>query len=120
MPTYNLPVKCDFNPRTHRGVRRYQYSYNHCLTYYFNPRTHRGVRPFVCIALFTLANFNPRTHRGVRPSTTIRFTSACLRFQSTHPSWGATLTPGIHKICRRYFNPRTHRGVRPGDFNNKA
>ena len=36
-----------------------------------------------------------------------------LIFQSTHPSWGATLAY-LQAIGRkRDFNPRTHRGVRP-------
>ena len=35
------------------------------------------------------------------------------RFQSTHPSWGATCTSSSVYFKDRYFNPRTHRGVRP-------
>ena len=35
------------------------------------------------------------------------------QFQSTHPSWGATLVQQIIKRWNKYFNPRTHRGVRP-------
>ena len=33
-------------------------------------------------------------------------------FQSTHPSWGATLTLLKFFLLLHYFNPRTHRGVR--------
>ena len=79
---------CNFNPRTHRGVRRLRIF---CTTirYYFNPRTHRGVRLHILIQIHLF-----------------------ILFQSTHPSWGAT------SICQAYiykkfnFNPRTHRGVR--------
>ena len=33
-------------------------------------------------------------------------------FQSTHPSWGATILVHYHSMIRTNFNPRTHRGVR--------
>ena len=33
-------------------------------------------------------------------------------FQSTHPSWGATLTVVVLQESQYNFNPRTHRGVR--------
>ena len=78
-------------------------------------------------------DFNPRTHRGVRPSGNFNRT-LFEKFQSTHPSWGATnfveIDNTIAKIsihapilgcdaclntslnCNFYFNPRTHRGVR--------
>ena len=82
-----------------------------------------------------LIYFNPRTHRGVRPPRTSSPTS-CYRisihapivgcdflssyspanpskFQSTHPSWGATFIISTCQIPSLYFNPRTHRGVRP-------
>ena len=38
----------------------------------------------------TCFNFNPRTHRGVRRCTCTPSINICI-FQSTHPSWGATL-----------------------------
>ena len=34
-------------------------------------------------------NFNPRTHRGVRLNVAVAIRNTC-KFQSTHPSWGAT------------------------------
>ena len=57
--------------------------------------------------------FNPRTHRGVRLKRIIHKVY-CTRFQSTHPSWGATIlsSQGCDNIFN--FNPRTHRGVRRG------
>ena len=33
-------------------------------------------------------------------------------FQSTHPSWGATINIVFSNSSHYYFNPRTHRGVR--------
>ena len=36
-----------------------------------------------------------------------------LLFQSTHPSWGATLRSRRKRLRNSNFNPRTHRGVRP-------
>ena len=87
-----------------------------------------------CVFVFFLvSNFNPRTHRGVRPGSQERFENE-LQFQSTHPSWGATVEViqdtlfhqiSIHapivgcdnvvregRITEVNFNPRTHRGVR--------
>ena len=53
-----------------------------------------------CITLFVLlqrTHFNPRTHRGVRPLNIVNdsFTDT---FQSTHPSWGATLAGSTYLI----------------------
>ena len=42
------------------------------------------------------------------------YCSILFRFQSTHPSWGATGFNGIGFYRAIYFNPRTHRGVRLG------
>ena len=43
--------------------------------------------------------------------------SACglfsgIKFQSTHPSWGATQEECLTQLQNINFNPRTHRGVR--------
>ena len=82
--------------------------------------------------------FNPRTPRGVRQLDPVLPTWV-KRFQSTHPSWGAT-REHAYKMCLRlisihaplvgcdscavpilatcgYFNPRTPRGVRHGPKN---
>ncbi len=56
-------------------------------------------------------NFNPRTHRGVRRICSIR-KRLIHRFQSTHPSWGATTGAPFNGLNPSNFNPRTHRGVR--------
>ena len=79
-----------FNPRTHRGVRQIATIILQIQRLNFNPRTHRGVRHFefwFCVLQNTY--FNPRTHRGVRPSA-INYLPQTDKFQSTHPSWGAT------------------------------
>ena len=101
----------------------------------FNPRTPRGVRRRRLMRRVKKSDFNPRTPRGVR-LTCSGGTRGDLRFQSTHPSWGATTgdalvnaitqfqsthpswgaTPGARstRCVTRYFNPRTPRGVRRG------
>ena len=79
----------------------------------FNPRTHRGVRRFYTFPFYLFHNyFNPRTHRGVRleliredmernlisihapivgcDANTMALVLSLILFQSTHPSWGAT------------------------------
>ena len=56
--------------------------------------------------------FNPRTHRGVRPADSAEPKSIAELFQSTHPSWGATVYDVTLIDDPMDFNPRTHRGVR--------
>ena len=82
--------KVDFNPRTHRGVRRrsiwlWPYINN------FNPRTHRGVRP--CSVSFIKSIIKISIHAPIvgcdsKWRICNRYSA---RFQSTHPSWGATI-----------------------------
>ena len=100
----------------------------------FNPRTHRGVRQ--CNIIIFLAHFDISIHAPI-----VGCDGACVfvfflgsKFQSTHPSWGATQWLEARKDidhisihapivgcdfsvfrllnCPRNFNPRTHRGVR--------
>jgi len=78
----------DFNPRTLRGVRRHFFG-NNRIMFYFNPRTLRGVR-------------------RKRYVTTKRV----YKFQSTHPTRGATIELTSVAPYSWYFNPRTLRGVR--------
>ena len=120
-----------FNPRTPRGVR-HSASARCCLCQSFNPRTPRGVRPIADRRPPTSTSFNPRTPRGVRLLRLFRLlrlcrfnprtprgvrlkrggsTSSQRRFQSTHPSRGATMTSSA-RMSRSCFNPRTPRGVR--------
>ena len=79
----------NFNPRTHRGVRPGWQRIEE-IQWNFNPRTHRGVRlSYTSLNVMVLWYFNPRTHRGVRLKN--YYNETCqVKFQSTHPSWGAT------------------------------
>ena len=61
-------------------------------------------------------NFNPRTHRGVRQIKAILKKKDEEKFQSTHPSWGATYIQLYWSTESCHFNPRTHRGVRLFQF----
>ena len=61
--------------------------------------------------LLVLSHFNPRTHRGVR-RIEYRDIENKEKFQSTHPSWGATVCKDFNYADSKNFNPRTHRGVR--------
>ena len=58
----------------------------------FNPRTPGGVRLLWASASANRAGFNPRTPGGVRPNVRESSTNF-LKFQSTHPGWGATFLP---------------------------
>ena len=42
------------------------------------------------------------------------------KFQSTHPSWGATKSRWIKRAKNTDFNPRSHRGVRRGCDNKEV
>ena len=109
-----INVRSDnFNPRTHRGVR-HPVSVNlwnssfisihapivgcdrlssvrqatdiisiHAPIVGCDINRRRWLQPF--------KDFNPRTHRGVRLHLTLRFANCERLFQSTHPSWGATM-----------------------------
>ena len=147
----------DFNPRTHRGVRLSRKKTPEFL-HYFNPRTHRGVRhigtdpafkkklisihaPIVgcdhsTIKAFTTSfeisihapivgcdyplgkwNYGVIKFQSTHPSwgaTNCQTRSVCIQkiFQSTHPSWGATGSSSFISYSLTNFNPRTHRGVR--------
>ena len=64
---------------------------------YFNPRTHRGVRLYgsggaEVLTALVFQSTHPSWGATLRtaPSDTV------LQFQSTHPSWGATWQAGIH------------------------
>ena len=86
--------------------------YNNYEQRNFNPRTHRGVRrEAITLKTLTFGDFNPRTHRGVRHNT-LKIEKTALIFQSTHPSWGATVIADSVQFINTNFNPRTHRGVR--------
>ena len=70
-----------------------------------------GCDTYILVESATGRDFNPRTHRGVRRMGTSEVLNVG-KFQSTHPSWGATLGVGLNGGTFTDFNPRTHRGVR--------
>ena len=80
-----------FNPRTHRGVRQLPFTY---LAKLSSISIHAPIVGCDIIKTFwksvICSHFNPRTHRGVRRASHV-FKEWFSRFQSTHPSWGATL-----------------------------
>ena len=82
----------DFNPRTHRGVRLFTFSFESTLPN-FNPRTHRGVRLYACSPISFLTNIS--IHAPIVGCDQMIYTpySRHYIFQSTHPSWGATYLP---------------------------
>ena len=106
----NMGWICSFNPRTPRGVRRSRVPPQK-LCWGFNPRTPRGVRPSRRHGRSTRRRFQS-THPS-RGATIMRLSGwSTLLFQSTHPSRGATYTTTVLDRCGRRFNPRTPRGVR--------
>ncbi len=124
----------DFNPRTPRGVRRlcekslffrFVFQSTHpawgatlnecvqptcCMISIHAPRV--GCDPPLIPSLLPFCNFNPRTPRGVRLAENAASATE-VRFQSTHPAWGATEIPYDLAVEGFDFNPRTPRGVRP-------
>ena len=78
----------------------------------FNPRTHRGVRQ--CNIIIFLAHFDISIHAPIVGCDSQLNTLHNMQavFQSTHPSWGATLYVYEYPPKKDDFNPRTHRGVR--------
>ena len=105
----------NFNPRTHRGVRRcneitindkraisihapivgcdIRNTHKRVSVVNFNPRTHRGVR--LLSSTYLLASFLISIHAPIVGCDPFgrSLISDSLIFQSTHPSWGATKPP---------------------------
>ena len=100
----------NFNPRTPHGVRQAN-TWDIKSNVNFNPRTPHGVRLISLLLVRILLNFNPRTPHGVRRISKSNFISSS-RFQSTHPSRGATGFYSSWRSSGQYFNPRTPHGVR--------
>ena len=83
-----------FNPRTPCGVRRENYgnvAYNFPISIHA-PRV--GCDAAYFPEALAAMNFNPRTPCGVRLQAG-QFARLQLRFQSTHPVWGATSTKEV-------------------------
>ena len=80
----------NFNPRTPCGVRLLYLCYWAWFLLYFNPRTPCGVRPFpdgTMQYMFSISIHAPRVGCDFIFFTTRTVT---IKFQSTHPVWGAT------------------------------
>ena len=56
----------------------------------FNPRTHRGVRLYLFVVLWVCKLISIHAPIVGCDRTGERAFKSCLKFQSTHPSWGAT------------------------------
>ena len=101
-----------FNPRTPCGVRQRCGRNRVPERRNFNPRTPCGVRPGFFARLLYIIRFQS-THplRGATLSDSRMFSS--VGFQSTHPLRGATSQ--FNRLCKQpyHFNPRTPCGVRP-------
>ena len=86
----NAVQRRNFNPRTHRGVRRWLWCRVHYKRVISIHAPIVGCDRSLMMKMMFSRNFNPRTHRGVR-----RYSYESIlysdRFQSTHPSWGATM-----------------------------
>ena len=124
-----------FNPRTHRGVRLFIFRSSFLL---MNISIHAPIvgcdsdaipemydlqisihAPIVGCDSFLLHQSVHYTVISIHaPIVGCDFLMPSLRcmifkFQSTHPSWGATSDVSCHICYKHNFNPRTHRGVRP-------
>ena len=105
----------NFNPRTPCGVRPVHGPGPFDGTQDFNPRTPCGVRRFFTSKLSSTIRFQS-TH-PVRGATMSQATySSARQFQSTHPVRGATTSPWPTARWSIYFNPRTPCGVRRQSF----
>ena len=60
------------------------------------------------------------THPSWGATFSSKFSMMLYQFQSTHPSWGATFFFDYTDPNEFNFNPRTHRGVRHLGFSNYA
>ena len=80
---------------------------------YFNPRTHRGVRRRDVYGYMISRPIS--IHAPIVGCDGSKYPVLFIKrkFQSTHPSWGATQYLQTQTAWMVYFNPRTHRGVRP-------
>ena len=78
----------------------------------FNPRTHRGVRRRYRIQYYRYSDISIHAPIVGCDTDSANRTVATLIFQSTHPSWGATKEKTQSTLYLKNFNPRTHRGVR--------
>ena len=95
-------AQSDFNPRTPHGVRQVQVIFGFFFVCDFNPRTPHGVRH--CSSLFAsqYSKFQS-THPSRGATHLLFFLTHSNQFQSTHPSRGATFDPGEFCISMAKF-----------------
>ena len=77
----------------------------------FNPRLPRGRRLAAPLSFLSRWDFNPRLPRGRRRYYHVSLADS-NRFQSTPPSWEATISFPVCCPRYRHFNPRLPRGRR--------
>ena len=133
VPSIQEQTFSNFNPRTHRGVRRAVGRIGGITVYISIHAPIVGcdeIDPNIKI-IYDISIHAPIVgcDKIVRAKNTIRkisihapivgcdaligvMTPVLKLFQSTHPSWGATFFPGLFRNLFMHFNPRTHRGVR--------
>ena len=110
-----MPSILNFNPRTHRGVRLGWFTLASLI---INISIHApivGCDACILRLLITETNFNPRTHRGVRPSD-LKVRTGPGIFQSTHPSWGATVFPPSSLLVSKFQSTHPSWGATLLDF----
>ena len=109
---YQRATPNNFNPRAPRGARQQGTHRPRAHHTHFNPRAPRGARlNLIPAGLARQYDFNPRAPRGARLSCSFRLFFQ-LRFQSTRPARGATLSRTPRADWFGYFNPRAPRGAR--------
>ena len=104
--------RCNFNPRSPRGLRRGRTAAFKCCVGNFNPRSPRGLRPGMAAIFCAWANFNPRSPRGLRRKLHALFFIPCTI--SIHAAQeGCDNRIRLLATSSPYFNPRSPRGLRP-------
>ena len=89
IPTYNLPVNCDFNPRTPYGMRQFELDTRLLDDYISIHAPLTGCDLWCWRHSYKQINFNPRTPYGMRQMQDGMIHLLSL-FQSTHPLRDAT------------------------------
>ena len=109
----NLTQMFDFNPRTHRGVRRMGTSEVLNVGKFQSTHPSWGATYFRAYNNVKFREISIHAPIVGCDMINLFILSLFILFQSTHPSWGATnRSKHIYTILKN-FNPRTHRGVRP-------
>ena len=111
MPTYNLPVRCDFNPRTPYGMRPFISFLVFILRVFQSTHPLRDATFHVFIYDLRHVNFNPRTPYGMRQSTSF-YQSQVLIISIHAPLTGCDFNKNGSNGQYGDFNPRTPYGMR--------